>query len=177
MEKFSCVGCGECCKSFGKGYLPLFEKEYLKIKKISEKNKIILKLKPVEIFKDEISEKYFCFMYGIFNEPCVFLKDNKCSIYSKRPLICRQFPIFSIEKYSNEEIPEFMECINFKMKEGKIKEIYPESYRWCEKSNKESYRMAKKIINLEKKGKVRVVPVQDFIGNVLSFSEFVEEVG
>lgn len=31
------------------------------------------------------------------NMPCSFLKDNRCTIYSFKPEICRNFPVFVLE--------------------------------------------------------------------------------
>ncbi|PLW79857.1 hypothetical protein C0585_05585 [Candidatus Woesearchaeota archaeon] len=59
-----------------------------------KKEAITLTKKEAELFKgsDQVVEKED-FQILIAN-PCPKLKDNKCTIYSKRPNACREFPIF-----------------------------------------------------------------------------------
>lgn len=117
MEKFNCEMCGYCCSKFAEGYLPVFpwEAEVLreKAKEISKdkklRKKIQLNLKPVYVMKDSVSGIKFFPFYGMFNEPCPFVKKekgsnkNKCSIHKDRPLICRMFPLYKspFASYSN----------------------------------------------------------------------------
>lgn len=91
--KFKCKKCGQCCKNFGGGFLPLWEWEVDKLKKIIEEKFISPNLEYSEIWLDEKSGLTFCFQMRLAHEPCPFLRDNKCVIYKNRPLVCRCFPL------------------------------------------------------------------------------------
>lgn len=114
--KFKCLLCGECCRhisdkrSSSKG-LPLFEWEVKALKKIKSN----IKIEPLDVFYDSKSKLYFCLGYSLVGEPCVFLKDNKCSIHKKRPLICKAFPVAKNPIFL-EDVPDlscFSKCCNF----------------------------------------------------------------
>ncbi len=49
---------------------------------------------PIRIFAEQIKDKVpYCFeMKKLKKGKCFFLKDNQCSIYKLRPLICRFYP-------------------------------------------------------------------------------------
>ncbi|AEH07539.1 YkgJ family cysteine cluster protein [Methanothermococcus okinawensis] len=78
---WTCLMCGKCCDS------PTVTKK--DIANISGYLKI-----PFE----ETVKKYLTYFDGTYGElkevkgKCIFLKDNKCSIYKVRPLICRLRP-------------------------------------------------------------------------------------
>lgn len=119
MIKFSCIKCGACCKnisdknSSSKG-LPLFEWEVESLKKLNKN----LKLEPIDIFYDKISKLYFCLGYSLVHEPCIFLKNNQCSIHKSRPIICKAFPIAKHPLFL-EDVPDlscFSKCCNFDLK-------------------------------------------------------------
>jgi len=71
----NCKNCNDyCCKNEMVG---LFKSEVELLKKI----------KPDLNLKDFGEILYL-------EPPCPFFKDNKCSIYEQRPIICRSFPVF-----------------------------------------------------------------------------------
>lgn len=77
-EKIDCTKCGNCCKEIS----PVLKDE--DIKKAAEN---------LKISKDEFIKEYTKTDEDIiFNLPCNFLKENKCSIYEARPEDCREFP-------------------------------------------------------------------------------------
>jgi Fe-S-cluster containining protein len=160
MEKFICEGCGNCCKKFGPKGLPLFDFEKERALKIAKQLGLKLDIRPTEIVDGKTV------LYGMFSEPCPFLKDNKCSIYDERFLICRQFPIFSTASFKFSKIsgvPEFMECPNFDCKkklsefigdeiktipeiENYLKETYGECFDFAKKSNEETERIMRELM-------------------------------
>ncbi|MBP7708415.1 YkgJ family cysteine cluster protein [Candidatus Pacearchaeota archaeon] len=200
MDKFICHGCAKCCKKFGPKGLPLFEFEKKKAKEIALRKGIAINILPTEVFLDKKSGQRFAVLYGLFQEPCPFLKDNQCSIYDERFMICRQFPVFSTASFRFAKIkgaPEFMECGNFDTakqfsqflsKEFKsipeIEEYLKNTYETCfdvaKKSNEESERIMDKLIALEKEGKIDLKSV-DYKSlkkdeKVLGFSEFLKSI-
>lgn len=88
--RFECTGCGKCCTG-SPGYVWVTEEE---IKQIAE----LLKL-PVETFKmryiRRVDNRYSLIEKRSFPHDCVFLQDNRCTIYSARPKQCQTFPWWS----------------------------------------------------------------------------------
>jgi len=117
--KFKCKNCGACCRDFGKHKnLPLFEWEAEDLRKIAKERGIELNIKPTKdnIHLDKKSGEMFSLLYGMFNVPCPFHIDNKCSIYEQRPLICRQFPLHHTPLASKDQpygADAFLMCQNF----------------------------------------------------------------
>ena len=166
-NKFICKGCGECCKKFGKGKnssLPLFEWEVEQYKELAKQKGINLNISPLHYFLDKKSGFVFCLNYGMFNTPCPFLQENKCSIYDYRALICRQFPLLNVPEIVKENKESmktnnigasdfFSHCPNFEnqkhfeenFKIGErtsvdeikeyLKEVYGECYDYALQSN------------------------------------------
>jgi Fe-S-cluster containining protein len=84
--KFQCTGCGHCC-SKEPGYVWLSAAEVDAI------------ANHLQIPKEEFMRRYTRSIFGrislLENKitfDCVFLKENKCTIYSVRPKQCRTFP-------------------------------------------------------------------------------------
>ncbi len=71
IPSFNCINCNECC-----GPIIWFEPENLLIKDYLEKNNIDRIVWTKEEFENN-------------NMKCPYLKDNRCSIYPVRPLVCR----------------------------------------------------------------------------------------
>jgi len=100
--RFQCIKCGICCGD------------------TKEKNRCILLLRaeadqiakatlqPIPKFAVKIEDKapYSYEMKKRENGKCVFLENNRCKIYSLRPLICRFYP-FEL-KISHSKKPTFL---------------------------------------------------------------------
>jgi len=97
-KDFSCQKCGACCQKFGHGnrnYLPLYDWEVPELENIAKSKNIEIDIRPVSIFYDSISKKFFAVIYGMFDPPCRFYsKEKGCTIYENRPFVCRTFPLF-----------------------------------------------------------------------------------
>jgi Fe-S-cluster containining protein len=85
--KFSCLGCGECCK-LPEGRVQVSQEEiriisdFLDIEEKSPIGKFVSSENGIfRIFEN--TEKY-----------CIFLENNECAIYPVRPLQCRTFPFW-----------------------------------------------------------------------------------
>jgi Fe-S-cluster containining protein len=102
--RFECVKCGICCGDTAEKnrHILLLESE---VKEISEKTGKKAADFCVEI---EGSSPYGFEMRKQQDGKCVFLKNNQCTIYDFRPLICRFYP-FEL-KFSEEQ-----ECYLFKV--------------------------------------------------------------
>lgn len=83
---FKCTGCGKCCTG-SPGYVWVTE------------NEIIAIAEYLNISIQDFSDNYlrlvgdrFSLRESVQTYDCLFLKDNKCSIYEKRPNQCRTYP-------------------------------------------------------------------------------------
>jgi Fe-S-cluster containining protein len=113
--KFECIQCGKCCKWDGHVFL-----EDSDVTKMAEdltdggKEKFLEKYTNTKnkdtILKDKPNSK-----------ECVFLKDNKCSIYKSRPEQCITFPV-----HFTKECPGFQieEDKHMNKMAQKVKDIY-----------------------------------------------------
>ncbi|VVB80179.1 Putative zinc- or iron-chelating domain protein [uncultured archaeon] len=160
MDKFICQGCGKCCKKFGPKGLPLFDFEVERLKKLAAERGLDLDIRTTEVVDGKTV------LYGMFNEPCPFLGEKGCTIYDKRFLICKSFPLFSTAKFNFAKvkgIPEFMECPNFDCRkkfeeflgnetktiqevEDYLKETYGECFDACVLSNKETEKIMDELM-------------------------------
>lgn len=84
--RFKCTGCGKCCTG-SPGYVFL---------SLSDLDRFA---EHFQITKDEFTRKYTRLVdgqYALLDRPlsgdCMFLKDNKCSVYEARPVQCRTYP-------------------------------------------------------------------------------------
>ena len=105
---FECNRCGLCC-----GDTKQKTRHILLLK--AEAKKIASKTgQPINNFSAEVEEKqpYIYEMKKSGEGKCVFLKDNQCTIYPIRPLICMFYP-FELKFNEDEEMHEFsftLEC-------------------------------------------------------------------
>ena len=89
--RFECQGSGNCCVSRGNyGFVYLSKKD---IKKLSDEFKITEKN-----FVKNYCQKTDGFIHlkelKKNNGNCIFLKDNKCTVYKSRPIQCRTWPFW-----------------------------------------------------------------------------------
>jgi Fe-S-cluster containining protein len=120
--RFKCKGCGDCCRNFGDKdkCIPLFSWEVEEYKKLAKKEGIFIEFEPIKYLLDENSKIVFIYLYGIKNRECPFLKENRCSIYKERAIICRQFPLLWVaSQCSGREFGArcLSECSNFNCKD------------------------------------------------------------
>lgn len=115
VKTFKCLHCGDCCQNFlsdesrGKKigefdercpfiirlnrlYLPFFDWEIddflQELKKINSTRKIV----PGKVSFDLKSKRTIVHNYTLDGQNCPFFSNNKCNIYEKRPIACKQFP-------------------------------------------------------------------------------------
>ncbi len=94
--RFSCTGCGKCCTG-SPGYTWVTEQEIASMAaflnlSVQDFGKRYLRLVKGRFSLLEESESY----------SCVFLKDNKCTIYPVRPTQCRTYPWW-LQNLTSEE--------------------------------------------------------------------------
>ncbi len=89
--RFECQGSGNCCVSRGNyGFVYLSKKDIKKLSdgfKITEQNFIKNYCQKTDgfIHLKELKKN---------NGNCIFLKDNKCTVYKSRPIQCRTWPFW-----------------------------------------------------------------------------------
>jgi len=81
-SKTDCTTCGNCCKSL---HPALSENDMINIAKHLDLDVIAVTNKYSEY---DVQKK----MYYMKSSPCSFLKDNRCDIYTNRPLSCHDYP-------------------------------------------------------------------------------------
>ena len=84
-----CNKCGKCCENIYSAYM-YTEKEFEFMKKI---------FPSYRRFYIKEKDKYGNFIFG-----CKYLKDNLCSVYEKRPRLCRKYPQKRLAVYA--EMPD-----------------------------------------------------------------------
>ncbi|MFH0897447.1 MAG: YkgJ family cysteine cluster protein [Candidatus Bathyarchaeota archaeon] len=89
---WKCRRCSKCC-----GDTPVKERRILLLSSEARHIREVVKI-PLKKFCQRTGFKPFALeMKKNSSGKCFFLKDNKCQIYSQRPLICRFYP-FWLEK-------------------------------------------------------------------------------
>ena len=103
-----CNHCGQCCKD----QCTQINVTLGDIYRISK----FLGIPAVELLKDKIGINPFAdsdiIHYDLdlgLNLPCKFRVDNKCSIYSARPLNCRLFPYWILVEAPSQKIKEILD--------------------------------------------------------------------
>ena len=84
-----CNKCGKCCENIYSAYM-YTEKEFEFMKKI---------FPSYHRFYIKGKDKFGNFVFG-----CKYLKDNLCSVYEKRPGLCRKYPQKRLAVYA--EMPD-----------------------------------------------------------------------
>jgi len=88
--RFECQGSGQCCLSrgeYGFVYLTLKDRQ-----RLAKHFKI-----PTRRFTEQYCTKhngYFCLREESKRSNCMFLLNNKCSVYRARPVQCRTWPFW-----------------------------------------------------------------------------------
>lgn len=111
-QTFKCISCGQCCSHI-RGRISKEDKEFLEeyaygkmplvqlqpVENISfplwdfeAKDLKHEKVKPSRIVYDLKTNKAIIVTYYIDSDSCIFLEENRCKEYNKRPSICRFFP-------------------------------------------------------------------------------------
>lgn len=93
FKVFKCRKCGNCCREIkgGKGIVLILESEIKRLTRQLNTNRKKFVRKYCVRENGKIFMRY----------PCPFLKNNKCSIYTIRPLVCRQYPLIPSVKFTN----------------------------------------------------------------------------
>jgi Fe-S-cluster containining protein len=130
--RFECNRCGLCCGDTQEKtrHILLLQKE---AKQIAEHVRMQTADFSLEINNDKLP--YGCEMKKTSDGQCVFLKENQCTIYSLRPLICRFYPFqLTFDKAKNLHIFDFtFECPQ--INQGKImsQKDFENLFKWAQK--------------------------------------------
>ncbi len=79
---FKCRNCGKCEQLIAEGIW-------------LQPDEILPLADELKLTKQDFIAQY-CFSQGdkvVLKTPCIFYKENKCSVYPVRPIVCRLFPI------------------------------------------------------------------------------------
>jgi len=103
---FECKHCGACCSNMDD--LALFEWEKDRLSK--DKSIKGIKIRPAIVVR--LGKARVILQWGLKNKngKCPFRSNDRCKIYSKRPLVCRSFPfmtsgIHTVDKMLSKECP------------------------------------------------------------------------
>lgn len=102
-QKVDCTSCANCCKTMTPIYLPEDITRIAAHLNLSEKDFFDTYLE-VEAETNSVIHKAL---------PCVFLKDNLCSIYEVRPIDCKEFPHHNkipFDEYNDTFIQNIDKC-------------------------------------------------------------------
>ena len=97
--RFQCIKCGICCGDTKekRRHVLLLKTEVEQIAKATGRH-VLFKF----AVKIEVKAPYSYEMKKRKNGKCIFLENNRCSIYSLRPLICRFYP-FELKVTHNQK--------------------------------------------------------------------------
>lgn len=94
---FICLRCGLCCKD--SSYKPrLILALRSEVRRISKRTG----LKPYDFAEDSGKQTYGYILKKREDGSCIFLRNNNCSIYKMRPLVCRFYP-FYLKQVGNKD--------------------------------------------------------------------------
>jgi len=80
-QRYECVMCGECCHNRA---VPLTKIDIDRLEHhLGEE---------VDFSEYLVNKGYFVLSRRIWDNGCVLLRDNKCSVHAIKPLVCRLFP-------------------------------------------------------------------------------------
>lgn len=99
--EFKCIGCGSCCRGFP-GYVWINRDEIEKISKFLNLEIKVFLQKFCRESNNKIALKEWLFDYS-----CIFLKENRCTIYPVRPLQCKTFPFWKEIVSSKENLESY----------------------------------------------------------------------
>lgn len=87
--QFECQGSGKCCVSHGEyGFVYLTESDRKKMSKLLK-----MKLLDFEVKYCDVTDGFY-HLKESGNPACMFLKDNRCTVYEARPTQCRTWPFW-----------------------------------------------------------------------------------
>ncbi len=178
-KKFECLKCGKCCKEFGtiklssnqnlRGF-PIFEWERSRLITKAEENNFKLDITPLIEVHDVKTKTNLVLEYHLHlkeKEPCPFLKNNQCSIYDDRPLVCKSFPIFSLNPdcIMSSDCPKMKDLQIFKkyMCKRKMFEMFDENYFVALQKESIIKILIDLIKELEKEGYIKIAKQGDKI--------------
>jgi Fe-S-cluster containining protein len=94
--RFECTGCGRCCTG-GEGHVWV------------EVEEIVALARRLSLPLDEFGRRYlrrigqrYALLERVPGGDCVFLRDNRCSVYEARPRQCATFPFWAAHLKSPE---------------------------------------------------------------------------
>lgn len=100
--KFECQQCGMCCVGFWRIKVSLIGQDLVELAKAVPNVYDYVEFVDLKLSKNNLKatwvktdkeEGYIVLKYkDLPTSPCVFLKDNKCTVYNHRPDMCRMFP-------------------------------------------------------------------------------------
>jgi len=207
IKRFECNGCGKCCRNFGKdGFLPLWEWEVEEYEKLASEKGVMLQIEPEAVIHDRKSGLLFCLKYGMRfgmnNQPCLFLNENRCSIYENRSLACRVFPMAKTPYETHRiddtnfgtcpalNVEKFFQAVGATREKGiKIKsqetarlfrEFFVDNYDYCEQNEVITAVVKRTLSSLVYQKKVQPEEAQqpyDKQTQIYSFFEFLVKIG
>jgi len=88
--RWQCQRCGKCCKDQvgRKRRILLTDYDIVRIKEGIVEGKFCRKIRSIGSYKHQMIQK---------DSSCIFLSYSRCTIYSRRPLICRFYPFTMVE--------------------------------------------------------------------------------
>lgn len=95
--KFECTQCGKCCTG-SPGYVWVSKEEMLAMALSLNIDLATFK----RLYVKSRDNKYLLVERKSQNHTCVFYKDQKCAVYSTRPLQCRTYPFWPENLQSKE---------------------------------------------------------------------------
>ncbi|MHC1591333.1 MAG: YkgJ family cysteine cluster protein [Candidatus Helarchaeales archaeon] len=89
---FRCLRCAQCCKN---KHPCIYSSERELALKLASQKSLQLELVPFRFDFDLTNEVIIVLIYRFSKKPCIFLKNNECTIQEEKFIACRKYPIAS----------------------------------------------------------------------------------
>ena len=167
---FQCLQCGKCCNprqedSETSHFIPIYLNEVDGLRRLAEERHLTIRLEPDLMYFDELNNRLIIVTYAlnVDDGSCPFYASN-CTIYSKRPITCKAYPLTIFQMGETTGMILKPECSFVQKHSDKLKEldyfetveVFGDEFPFSREIQIIGNAITTKILQLETEGKIRV---------------------